>query len=148
MAWQWALEGVPLQNPWKWIVKGDILTKQKAHYWKGALRQRAAGWRNWEDLLCHVSHSLRFSGGGVSFLGCFWPVILVVPSFDLTQALPGSECISQSWWLSAQGFLRGWRDILSTGMSSPSWPVLGFLWVVFEPHTGFVSFWSILKWET
>ena len=46
--------------------------------------------------LPRVSHSLRFYGGGVSFLGCFWPILLVVPSFDLPQALLGSACISQS----------------------------------------------------
>ena len=34
--------------------------------------------------------SLRFSGNGVSFPGCLWPIILLVPIFGLTQG--------PSWW--------------------------------------------------
>ena len=37
-----------------------------------------------------MAHSLRFYGGDVSFLGCLWPIILLVPIFGLTQG--------PSWW--------------------------------------------------
>ena len=51
---------------------------------------RAAGYGNPGELRYQMACSVRFHGNWVSFAGCLWPVILLVPILGLIQ--------SSSWW--------------------------------------------------
>lgn len=57
-----------LTNTEKWIIWGDIHTeKARDSTGKGSPGGRETGWGNPAELLCHVAHSIRVYGNGVSF---------------------------------------------------------------------------------
>ena len=108
-----------LSNAQKWIVWGDTHTNKA----KDFIGKRGPG-REHPELLCHVDHSRRVYGGGVSFPGCLWPIILLVPISGPIQG--------PSWWCALisvkmvssamvsgrlTGHIMGWRLLPPFGPS-------------------------------
>ena len=58
-----------------------------------------------------------FYGDGAGPRGCPWPVTSFGSVFSLTWVLPRGAGISQPGWIPQRGFLRGWRDVIWTGVS-------------------------------
>ena len=80
-------------------------------YQEGAPGQRAAGWGNPGEQLCHVAHSLRFYGSGVSF-----------------QVASGQSSCSARIWSGPGTFLVAWAHLSQDGFCRQgSWDVGGLL---------------------
>ena len=69
--------------------------QSKRFYWEVMPGQKAVGEGNPGGFLCHLAHSLRFYGEGISF----W----VVSDQSLwLRVLPGGACIAQAGWMPAR----------------------------------------------
>ena len=141
---EWALVQHPEMNcPWR-----HRTDKAKDFIGKGPLGGQQQGKGTQEN--CSASR-LAVSGFMVVQLA-FWVAIVSGQSscfcLHLVQlrALPGAS-FSQDGF-QREDFWGDWQDILWTGVSSASWPLLDFPWVGCGSFTGFVFFWSILRWET
>ena len=75
-----------------------------------------------------VARSLRVYSGGVSFPGCLWTVILLVPLFGLTQVPPGGAHLSVEMDSSVRvsrrlaGHIMGWHLLPPFVTDQGSWP--------------------------
>ena len=88
-----------LSNAWKWIVQGDTRAdKARDFIGEGCSEGEQQGKGTQEN--CHVAHSLRFYGNGVSFQ------VVSEQSFWL-RVLPGGAPIVQPRWIPVRRILGG-----------------------------------------
>ena len=100
----------------------------KRLYWKGVAGQKAGGSENAGELLCHITHCLRFYGDEVSF----W--VVSGQSFWL-RVLPGSACPAQPRWMPLT-ILGGGRTCSNLLLIFPK-----FFWLM-------VSYWYHVSYRT
>ena len=94
-----------------------VLAKQKTLLGWGPLEESSRIREPRRSTLPCQACSFRFYGNRISFLGCPWPVILLMPIFGPTQ--------SPSWWcmhvtdkMNSWRFLGDWQGKLWTSVSS------------------------------